>query len=95
MTDYKPGDSPVPVGTVVCYKYQDEAGTYTVLEHDDPAQHPYHSVIDAETYPDGVGYYLWPSNAPRKFGNRHLAIGWVRRTSFTIVEEREDDSKPG
>ena len=86
-TDYIPGDEPVPPGTVVLYAYPDgPPKEYTVVDHDDPHNHPHPPPEPplAEAYPDGVAYYLWPVGLPRKFGFRDQAIGWVRRTSFTV-----------
>lgn len=82
-TDYQPGDTPVPVGTVVAY----EGRRYTVEEHGDPENHPWPPPGTDFTvaYPDGTAYVLWPVGVARKFGNRHLSRVWVRRTSFSLT----------
>lgn len=88
MTDYQPGDFPVPRGVVVKY----HSTLYTVEDRDNPREHPYLSQMEGDIskeYPDGAAYYLWPVGVPKKFGNQHMAVGWVRRTSFTVVCEEE------
>lgn len=79
--------SVVAVGTRVLY----HGRVHVVRGHDDPAQHPDKRVreVAAENYPDGTGYELWPEDVSFKFGNRHLATYFVRRTSFTVLGEEE------
>jgi hypothetical protein len=87
VTDYTPGDPPVPVGSIV--DYEDRGGRYRIVDHYAPEDHPYrHRLPDDLTphYPDGVAYYLWPEGVAVKFGNRDQSVGWVRRTSFRVIE---------
>lgn len=85
-TDYKPGDEPVPVGTWVFYQGSLNPGVYQVIGHMDPELRPDRGALtgftNAEIYPDGTGYELWPVGVARKFGLRHLGVLWARRTSF-------------
>lgn len=93
-TDYKPGDPPVPVGTVVHYFGSRTHGAYEVIEHLNPSKYPARPLDANEiewAFPDGTGYFLWPVGVPRKFGNRQHAIYWARRTSFRIAPENTDD----
>jgi hypothetical protein len=81
-----PKPAPVPMGVRVMYMDR----VYVVVEHDDPQQHPAPPSGDydlTEVYPDGVAYTLWPEDVPRKFGNRGQSVLWVRRTSFTVIED--------
>lgn len=84
--DYKPGDPPLPVGALV--KYQDSPGTlFKIIEHLDPQAHPLRSPQETKgAYADGVAYTLWPSDSDVRFGNRHEAHYWVRRSSLSLVE---------
>ena len=98
-TDYVSGDDPVPVGTAVEYFGSLSPGRYTITAHKDPMAHPYrnaelvqgaaHPCQDDEAlkdvYPDGVAYELWPVGVSRKFGNSHLSVNFVRRTSFRLL----------
>lgn len=93
-TDYEPGELPVPLGSLVWYESNGfEAGVYVIIERVDPINHPLISKASTDelegVYPDGAAYHLWPTWIRRKFGNRHHAPLWVRRTSFS-VEERAD-----
>lgn len=85
-TDYKPGDEPVPVGTLVFYQGSLKPGVYEVILHvpasDRPAPPP--PLTREEVYPDGVAYSLWPVGVANKRGNGHLGINAARRTSFRI-----------
>lgn len=95
ITDYKPGDEPVPVGAVVAYFGSLKHGEYTIIEHLDPAAHPTNPpdpATAAVVYPDGVAYDLWPVGMELKFGNRAYAVGYARRTSFTVVSLPPDES---
>lgn len=86
VTDYTPGDAPVPVGTVVSY----EGGHYFVDEHVDPTKHPHPPTSPPaptleEAYPDGVAYHLWMANKRRSLDNGHFSKLFVRRTSFRVI----------
>lgn len=94
MTDYTPGDPPVPIGTVVLYSHVE--GTtpteYEITDHYNPKDHPRLPPGDYELkdiYPDGVAYLLWPVGVEKAFRNRDRSVGWVRRTSFRIAKENE------
>lgn len=36
-------------------------------------------------YTEGFAYNLWPVGVPRKFGNRHLSLLFVRPSSITVI----------
>ncbi|TKK84649.1 hypothetical protein FDA94_28890 [Herbidospora galbida] len=88
-TDYKPGDEPIPIGSVVEYFGSPSPGRYRVDDHADPAKHPFPQVFREtdmdKAYPDRTAYHLWPVGVPHKIGNRHRSVSWVRRTSFTVI----------
>lgn len=85
-TDYRDGEAPVPVGSLVDYK----GGRYSVVEHRSPGNHPNPPKEPPLTvaYPDGTAYFLWPVGVPQKMGNSYLSRVFVRRTSFEVVERR-------
>lgn len=73
---------PIPVGTLVDYRGSHRHGRYVITQHE-PVRA---GVPDRETsYPDGVGYIIWPEGMPQKFGSRNHMITQVRRTSLTEV----------
>jgi hypothetical protein len=80
LTDYQPGDAPLPVGTVVEYRGR----AFDVTEHEAPRE----GTPDPEVnYPDGVAYVLWPVGVERKFGNRGQSFSQVRRRSLRVKPE--------
>jgi hypothetical protein len=87
VTDYTPGDAPVLVGTVVRYGQRKIQTLYRITEILEPYPCPDQEIH----YPDGVAYALWPAGVPHKFGNRHLSVYNVRRTSFTIEKNNEKE----
>ena len=88
-TDYIPGDNPIPIGTTVDYFGSQANGRYVITGHTSPADHPRYAqqAVDADAYPDGTAYDLWPEGMPHKFGLRDHAVYFVRRTSFRVVSE--------
>lgn len=67
-------------------------GDYHIVGHRDP--HEREDVTSQLTeseiegyWPGGVAYDLWPVDLPRKFGLRDRAVYFVRRESFTILED--------
>lgn len=82
MTDYRSGDTPIPIGAVVQYHGSLSHGLYTVTARLKPLSCGQEM---AQHYPDGVAYEIWPVGVEKKFGNRYLAVYNVRRTSFTVV----------
>ncbi len=89
MTDYEPGDFPVPRGATVRYNSE----LYEVVDYVPPETHPTLGFLETlgQHYPDGVAYYLWPVGVAKKFGNRHLSYNFVRRTSFMVVPDDGED----
>lgn len=89
-TDYRPGDKPVPEGTLVEYFGSREHGRYTVVEVHSPGDHPYQKLTEGDAkryYPDGVAYDLWPVGVLRTFRHRDRGVYFARRTSFRIHEK--------
>ncbi len=81
LTDYQPGDAPVPVHTRVVYR----GSTFEVVGHGQPRE----GTPDPEThYPDGVAYELHDVSLPKKPDSG----GWaqqVRRRSFFRAEPQK------
>lgn len=89
-TDYTPGDSPIPVGSLV--EYEDRIGAFEIIAHDNPEDHPHRDRLPEDLspyYPDGVAYTLWLAGVPRKMDNSWAGTWWVRRTSFRVGERNE------
>ncbi|MEV7675057.1 hypothetical protein [Streptomyces sp. NPDC088752] len=77
LTDYQPGDFPVPVGVVVEYQGRD----WEVVDREKPRE----GTADPETnYPDGAAYVLCPLDVDRKSGNLDQAMWQVHRRSFRV-----------
>jgi hypothetical protein len=92
VTDYTPGDDPVPVGTVVDYFGSLAHGLYEITEHRSAEEYPKHLSVDADLfvpYPDGIGYRLWPLDMPKKMGNEPYSVNFARRTSFRRLHEEQ------
>jgi hypothetical protein len=87
VTDYTPGDDPVPIGTMVRY----EGADYEIEQHQNPQDHPVPPpsppapTLD-EAYPDGVAYYLWPIGRRKSMDNGQFMRHFVRRTSFCVID---------
>lgn len=95
VTDYTPGDAPVPVGSTVYYFGSRTPGLYRVVGHLDPENYPgkFPSELPKdEVYPDGTAYDLYPYGVARKFGNDHLSVIWARRRSFRICHILEEET---
>lgn len=94
-TDYEPGDFPVPVGVLVEYE---DRGLCRVIARDDPEEHPHRKHLPEDLtpfYPDGKAYTLWLEGVHPGMDNSWAGTWWVRRTSFRIVPEGDDDEGKG
>jgi hypothetical protein len=82
----------VPVGTRVRYhgSVRHLRGEYEVIGYSDlSTRHDLPEEAIAEHWPDGIAYELWPVGVEFKFGNRDQAVYFVRRASFTVLEEAD------
>jgi hypothetical protein len=82
----------VPVGARV--RYHGSAGRhgeYIIQGYNDLAGHhpKLPPEVEAEAYPDGIAYELWPVGVLMKFGNRDQAVYFVRRASFDLAADDE------
>ncbi|MET7363214.1 hypothetical protein ABZS76_32920 [Streptomyces sp. NPDC005562] len=85
LTDYRPGDEPVAVGTIVEYRGSD----FEIVKH----QKPRDRTPDPEVnYPDGVAYLVFPAGKPKKFGSGEW-VAQVRRRSFRVKPEQTTGEK--
>lgn len=92
MSDYTPGDMPVPIGSLV--EYEDKPGLCKILDHSDPNDHPHRNSLPNDLspyYPDGVAYTLWMADVPVGMDNSWAGTWWVRRGSFTVTREGTND----
>lgn len=97
VTDYVPGDAPIPVGALVYYSGSMRNGIYEVARHYTPESHPeigplareHEEIVAdlADAYPDGVAYGLWPFGVPREPGNGNLMVRYARRVSLRLLQD--------
>jgi hypothetical protein len=88
-SDYEPGDFPVPVGAHVRYHGRSAPhGLYEVTARRLPPEDRPDPEVN---YPDGVSYDLWPVGLPQKFALRDRSVAFVRRTSFIVVPDPDEE----
>jgi hypothetical protein len=86
--------NPLPIGTKVNYHgshpgYHGVYGIYSV--YDEASLRA--SGRDPENYAiDRVGYALFPWGLEQDWRNREQELHYVRRSSFTVVEEETDNA---